>query len=118
MSAPIALATITISGSRSIQLVLDEDCGPLREAATGDAKVACLDMLNATIGDRADLFARVSVSPEGGACQGTECSTADGIAARTWRVDATDRNGARHVWRCAYRNETAACTVVAGPAPS
>ena len=41
-SEPILVGGITISGSKTIQLILDEDCGPLRAAATNDAKVGLL----------------------------------------------------------------------------
>lgn len=114
-SQPIPVATITISGSKTIQLILDEDCGPLMAAATGDSKVACLALIGATIGERADEFASVTVAPADGACPETECSTAAGIAAQSWRVDATDRKGQWHTWRCAYRDEAASCTVVTEP---
>lgn len=114
-SEPIPVATITISGSKTIQLILDEDCGPLVAAATNDAKLACLTLIATTIGDRTEEFARVTVAPEDGACPGTECSTAEGIAARLWRVDATDRKGQSHTWRCRYRDEAASCTVVTEP---
>lgn len=116
-SEPIPLGTITISGSRTIQLILDEDCGQLTAAATNDAKVACYALIGATIGERTDEFARVTVSPDGGTCPGTECSTAAGIAAQPWRVVATDRKDQQHAWRCAYRNETASCTVITEPSP-
>ena len=115
-SEPIAVVGITISGARTLQLILDEDCGPLAAAATNDAKLACFALIGATIGDRTDAFARVTVVPEDGACPGTECSTAEGIAAQPWRVNATDRKGQPHTWRCTYRDETAACTVITGPA--
>lgn len=115
---PIPVATITISGSKTIQLILDEDCGPLMAAATGDSKIACLALIGATIGERADEFASVTVAPADGACPGTECSTAEGIAAQPWRVDAMDRTGQPHAWRCVYRDETASCTVVTEPLSS
>ena len=114
-SEPIPVGAITISGSKGIQLILDEDCGPLTAAATNDAKLACLALLDTTIGDRTEEFARVTVAPEDGACPGTECSTAEGIAAQPWRVDATDRQGQAHAWRCTYRDESASCMVVTEP---
>jgi hypothetical protein len=114
-SEPIPVAVITVSGARTIQLILDEDCGPLTAAATNDAKVACGTLIEATIGDQTDAFASVSVGPEDGACPGTECSTAEGIAAQPWRIDATDRKGQPHSWRCTYRDETASCTVITVP---
>lgn len=117
-SEPIALASITISGSKTIQLILDEDCGPLRAAETGDAKIACYALIGETIGDQTDAFASVTVSPDDGACPGTECSTAEGIEAQPWRVEATDRTGQTYRWRCTYRNETASCTVVTRPPSS
>lgn len=117
-SEPIPVGEITISGSKTIQLILDEDCGPLTAAATNDAKLACLALLETTIGDRTEEFASVTVSPDDGTCPGTECSTAEGIAAQLWRVDAMDRMGQPHLWRCAYRNETASCTVVTVPPSS
>lgn len=109
-SAPIPVATITISGSKTIQLILDEDCGPLVAAATGDSKIACLALIGATIGERSNEFASVTVAPADGACPGTECSTAAGIASQPWRVSALDRKGQPHTWRCAYGDETASCT--------
>lgn len=114
-TAPIPVATISISGSKQIQLILDEDCGPLTAAATGDSKIACLALLNATIGEHADLFATVTVTPEDGACPVPECSTAAGISAQLWSVNAVDRKGQAHAWRCTYRDETASC--VAGSSP-
>lgn len=114
-SEPIPLGAITISGSKAIQLILDEDCGPLVAAATNEAKLACLALIATTIGDRTEEFARVTVAPDDGACPGTECSTAEGIAAQPWRVDATDRKGQPHTWRCTYRDETASCKVVTEP---
>jgi len=117
-SAPIELAATTISGDKTIQLILDADCGPLTAAQTSDAKVACGAFIEATIGDRWDEFASVTVAPGDGACPGLECSTAEGITAQPWRVDATDRKGESHAWRCTYRDETALCTAVAQPPPS
>lgn len=114
-ATPIPVEAITISGARTIQLILDEDCGPLVAAATNDSKVACFALINATIGDRRDEFARVTVGPEDGACPGTECATAEGIAAQPWRVDATDRKGQPYAWRCTYRDEAASCTVITPP---
>jgi hypothetical protein len=114
-SEPIPVGAVTISGARTIQLILDEDCGPLTTAATNDAKVACLALIQATIGDRTDDFALVTVWPDDGACPGTECSTAAGIAAQPWHVEATDRKGQPHAWRCTYRDETASCAVVTAP---
>lgn len=114
-SEPIPVDAITISGSKTIQLILDEDCGPLAAAAVDDAKLACLALIDATIGDRTDEFARVTVAPDDGACPGAECSTAAGISAQPWRVDATDRKGQAHSWRCTYRDETATCIVVTEP---
>jgi hypothetical protein len=114
-SKPLDLGLITISGSKTIQLILEEDCGPLRAAETGDAKVACLALLQATIGERTDEFASVTVRPADGACPGDECSTAAGIEAQAWRVEATDRKAGEHAWRCTYRAETASCVVVAAP---
>jgi hypothetical protein len=116
-SKAIPIAAITISGDRKIELRIDEDCGPLATAGTNDAKVACFAFISATIGDQTDPFASLTVTPEDGGCPGTECSTAAGIAARTWRVDATDRTGERHAWRCTYGGETASCTVIAAPSP-
>ncbi len=101
-SAPIPVGVVTVSGERTIQLIIDEDCGPLAKAATDDAKVACGAFIEATIGDRTDAFANVTVVPADGACPGSECSTAEGIAAQPWRVDATDRQGQTHAWRCSY----------------
>ncbi|HEX7948914.1 MAG TPA: hypothetical protein VF494_01090 [Candidatus Limnocylindrales bacterium] len=117
-SAPVSVSTVTISGAKKIELRREDDCGPLTDAATNDAKVACGVLIEATVGERVDVYASVTVAPEDGACPGTECSTAAGIAARTWRVDATERNGQPHTWRCAYRNESASCTAVAEPSPS
>lgn len=116
-SEPIPVGAITISGSKTIQLILDEDCGPLTAAATNDSKLACLALIETTIGDRTEEFARVTVAPDDGACPGTECSTAEGIAAQPWRVDATDRKGQPHTWRCTYHDETASCMVVTEPSP-
>lgn len=109
-SEPIATSAITISGDKKIELVLDEDCGFLRAAATNDAKVACYALIDATIGEQRDTFARVAVAPDDGACPGTECSTAEGIAAQPWRVEAMDRMGQSHTWRCTYANQAASCT--------
>ncbi len=114
-SESIPVDAITITGSKAIQLILDEDCGPLAAAATDDAKLACFALIDATVGDRTDEFATVTVAPDDGACPGTECSTTEGIAAQPWRVDATDRKGQLHSWRCAYRGEAASCTVVTEP---
>jgi hypothetical protein len=116
-SAPILLSTITISGAKNIELRREDDCGPLTDAATNDAKVACGLLIEATVGDLVDVYASVTVSPEDGGCPGNECSTAEGIAARTWRVEGTDRQGQSHVWRCAYQAESASCTVVSEPSP-
>ena len=112
----IALGSIGVSGDRAIELVLHEDCGPLEAAGTSDSKIACFALLDATTGGRTEDFASVTVSPDDGACPGTECSTAAGIAAQPWRVEATDRAGQHHTWRCAYAAELATCTVVAAPA--
>jgi hypothetical protein len=117
-SAPISLSTITISGARKIELRREDDCGPLTDAATNDAKVACGVLIEATVGDLVDVYASVTVAPEDGGCPGNECSTAEGIAARMWRVEATDRRGQSHVWRCAYQAESASCTAVSEPSPS
>ncbi len=117
-SEPIPVGTVTISGSRTIQLILDEDCGPLTAAETDDAKVACYALIGATIGERPDEFARGhEVLPDGGTCPGAECSTAAGIAAQPWRVVATDRTHRQHAWRCTYRDEKASCTVITEPSP-
>jgi hypothetical protein len=117
-SAPISLSTITISGAKKIELRREDDCGPLTDAATDDAKVACGVLIEATVGERVDVYASVTVAPEDGGCPGSECSTAEGISARTWRVDATDRQGQPHVWRCTYHDESASCTAVSEPSPS
>ncbi|HEX7950900.1 MAG TPA: hypothetical protein VF494_11170 [Candidatus Limnocylindrales bacterium] len=117
-SAPIDVGAITISGDRKIELVMDEDCGPLTAAATDDAKIACGALLEATVGDQRDVFARVTVGPEDGACPGTECAVAAGISAQAWRVDATDRTGRAHTWHCTYADEKASCTAVSEPSPS
>lgn len=114
-SEPISVGAITISGAKTIELLLDEDCGPLVAAATDDSKLACLALIEATVGGRVEEFASVKVAPDDGACPGTECSTAEGIAAQAWRVDAVDRNGQSHTWRCTYREEAASCAVVVGP---
>lgn len=108
-TSSIAIGTITISGSKAVQLILDEDCGPLTAAATDDSKVACLAFINATVGERTDEFASVTVAPADGSCPVTECSTTAGISAQPWSVDAVDRKGQPHTWRCAYRDETASC---------
>ena len=108
-SKAIPVGTIAISGSKTIELVLDEDCGPLTAAETNDAKIACGSFIEATIGDRTTEFSTVTVAPADGPCAGTECSTTQGIANRNWRVDALARNGERHTWRCTYRDETASC---------
>ena len=79
---------------------------PGGSAATGDSKVACLALICATIGERTDEFASVAVAPEDGACPGTECSTAAGIAAQPWRVNAMDRKGQPHTRRCTYHDES------------
>jgi|GEM_PF-1600188 hypothetical protein len=114
-SEPIPIGAVTVSGSKTIQLILDQDCGPLAAAATNDAKLACFSLIEATIGDRTEEFASVTVAPDDGACPGTECSMAEGIAAQPWRVDAMDRKGQPHTWRCTYHDETASCTVGTEP---
>lgn len=115
-SQPIPVRSITISGAKTIELVLNEDCGPLMAAGTGDSKIACLALLGATTDGQTDDFASVTVSADDGACPGTECATAAGIEAQAWLVEATDRAGQRHAWRCAYAAELATCTVVTAPA--
>lgn len=115
-SEAIPLGAVTISGSKTIQLILDEDCGPLTAAATDDAKIACGAFIEATIGDRTTEFATVTVAPADRPCAGTECSTAAGISVRLWRVDALDRNDQMHAWRCTYRDEAASC-VARSPVP-
>lgn len=108
-TSSIPVGAITISGSKTIQLILDEDCGPLTAAATNDSKIACLALINATIGERTDEFASVTVAPLDGMCPATECSTAAGISSQPWSVTALDRKGHLRIWRCAYRDETASC---------
>ncbi|NJD27990.1 MAG: hypothetical protein FIA92_06790 [Chloroflexi bacterium] len=117
-SEPIQVDAITISGEKRIQLILEEDCGPLVAAATNDAKIACYALIEATIGPRTAEFASVRVAPEDGVCRGTECSTADGIAAQPWRVEAVDRKDQAHAWRCTYRDEAASCTAFTNPRAS
>jgi len=114
-SEEIPVGVITVSGARTIQLILNENCGPLADAATEDSKVACYALIEATIGDQTDAFARVTVVPADGACPGTECATVAGIAAQSWRVDATDRQGKPYEWTCTYRDERATCVVVTPP---
>jgi len=117
-SKALDATAISIGGSRTIELITDEDCGPLRDAETGDAKIACFALLEATTGERPETFARVTVRPDGGACAGTDCATNAGIAARAWRVEATDRSGGAYVWRCTYRAEQATCVAVVEPSPT
>lgn len=117
-SARLSVGAITISGAKKIELRREDDCGPLTEAATDEAKVACGALIEATVGERVDVYASVTVAPEDGGCPASECSTAEGISARTWRVDATDRQGQPHSWRCTYRDESASCTAVSEPSPS
>jgi hypothetical protein len=100
----------------TIVLVPVEDCGPL--AGTSDAKVACEALIGATLGKRYREFATVSVTPAGSACSGDVCTTAKGIAARRWRVDATDRQAEAYQWRCSYREERATCEQAGRPSPS
>ncbi len=102
----------------TIVLAPDEDCGPLREAETDAAKIACIALISATLGDRYQEFARVSVAPDDTPCRDDECATAEGVEARAWRVDATDRDGGSYRWRCTYRVEAATCVEAAGPSPS
>jgi hypothetical protein len=116
-SAPISLSTITISGAKRIELRRADNCGPLTDAATDDAKIACGSFIEATVGDRVDVYASVTVRPVDGGCRGSECSTAEGISARTWRVEATDRQGQPHVWRCIFHDDSATCTPVSNPSP-
>lgn len=117
-SKPLPIEAMTISGSKSIQFVRDDDCGPLTGAETNDAKVACGVLITATVGDDPARFARVTVRPEDGACPGTECSTNAGIEAQPWRVNATDRAGGEFAWRCTYRSEMATCVVITQQSPS
>lgn len=107
---PLPIGTMTVSGDKSIQFVREDDCGPLTDAATNDAKVACGVLITATVGEDPALFAEVTVRPDDGACPDTECSTNAGIEAQAWRVDATERSGVHVAWRCSYRAETASCT--------
>ena len=114
-TSPIAMGAISISGDRTIQLILEEDCGLLTAAATGDSKVACLALITATIGEQTDAYASVTVTPADGACPVAECSTSAGIEAQPWRVDAIDRKGQPHRWQCTYQDEAATCTVGTQP---
>src|SRR4051794_32704417 len=98
----------------TIVLAPHEDCGPL--VGTNDTKEACMAMISETLGDQYASFAQVSVSPSDFACARGECTTAASIAARAWRVDATDRAGKAYSWVCAYGLPTARC--VPDPSPS
>jgi hypothetical protein len=96
----------------TIVLAPEEDCGPL--VGTDDTKIACLEFLNATLGDRYAEFARVSVAVEAGDCPGNICTTADEIEARAWRVEGTDRQGRSFAWLCSYADEVASCHEIPG----
>ena len=94
----------------TIVLTPEEDCGPL--VGTDDTKIACLQFLNATLGDRYAEFARVSVAAEAGDCPGNVCTAADEIEAREWRVEGTDRQGRSFAWLCSYADEVASCNEI------
>jgi hypothetical protein len=86
-----------------------EDCGPLM--GTDDAKIACITLINATLGDRYAEYAEVRVSPAEADCPGDTCTEASAIEARTWIVDATDLSGTDVRWTCTYRDEVATCSL-------
>ena len=101
----------------TIVLEPSEDCGPL--VGTDDAKSACYALIETALGDRFQDFARAAVMAEADACAGDVCTTVEGIAARRWVVDGTDRQGQSYTWRCSYREEAvASCEQTAGPSPS
>jgi hypothetical protein len=89
----------------TIVVAPDEDCGPL--IGTGDAKIACIALISATLGDRYAEYAEVRVAPAEADCPGDICTEASAIEARTWIVGATDLRGIDIRWRCTYRDEVA-----------
>jgi hypothetical protein len=89
----------------------DEDCGPLM--GTGDAKVACISLINAALGDRYAAFAAVEVAPAGDDCPDDICTERAAIEARTWIVEASALDGTGFRWTCTYRDEVASCLPVA-----
>lgn len=86
-----------------------ENCGPL--VGTGDTKVACITLINATLGNRCAAFAEVRVSPAEDDCPRDTCTQLAAIEARTWIVDATALDGAKSRWTCNYKNEIARCSL-------
>ena len=92
----------------TIRLAPDEDCGPL--VGTGDAKLACLALVSATLGEEYASYADVRVAPAGADCPGDTCTEASAIEARTWTVEASDLTGASFAWACTYRDEVATCS--------
>jgi hypothetical protein len=84
-----------------------EDCGPLM--GTGDTKVACITLVNATLGDRYAEFAEVRIAPAQDDCPGDTCTERAAIEARTWIVEALASDGTDFRWTCTYRDEVATC---------
>lgn len=89
----------------------DEDCGPLM--GTSDTKIACIALVNASLGDRYTEFASVRVAPAAADCPGDTCTERAAIEARTWIVQASALDGTSFTWTCTYRDEVATCS--AGP---
>lgn len=86
----------------------EEDCGPL--VGTGDTKVACITLVNATLGDRYAEFAKVRVEPEKDDCAGDACTELAAIEARMWIVTGIALDGTESTWTCAYREGVATCS--------
>ena len=101
---PIRDATI----DPTIVIAPDEDCGPL--VGTDDTKIACITLINATLGDRYQEFAEVRVAAANDDCAGDACTELAAIEARLWTVDATTLDGQRRTWTCAYREAVATCS--------